>query len=91
MLEDIKKALGDITTHEYDFIIATYIRAGKEDLKQAGINPTIVEDESNALIYSALISFVLSMMDTYEYRELSANAYALQKDQLRHYTSYTRS
>lgn len=88
MLNDIKLALGLRNTARFDTIINTFIEAGKKDLIEAGIvqSKVVITD---ALIYSALMSFVLSMMDTYEYRELSANCYALQKDQLRHYQSYT--
>lgn len=86
MLNDIKKVLG-YTNNQFDTILQTFIDAGKRDLIQVGIVQSKVV-ESDPLIYSALVSFVLSMCDTYEYRELSANAYALQKDQLRHYAEY---
>lgn len=87
MLNDIKKALG-INNTQFDNIINTFIQGAKNDLIEAGIVQSKVV-ETDALIYSAIMSFVLAMFDTYEYRELSANAYALQKDQLRHYQSYT--
>lgn len=87
MLNDIKLALGLRNTARFDAMIETFIQAGKNDLAQAGIVQSKIV-ETDALIYSALMSFVLSMMDTYEYRELSANCYALQKDQLRHYVNY---
>lgn len=86
MLNDIKKILG-ISNTQFDAILTTYIDAGKKDLIEAGIVSTKVV-ETDSLIYSALVSFVLSMCDTYDYREMSANAYALQKDQLRHYQDY---
>lgn len=88
MLNDIKKILG-INHNQFDTILTTFIIAGKKDLQEAGIIQSKII-ESDALIYSALVSYVLSMMDTYEYREMSANAYALQKDQLRHYNDYIR-
>lgn len=87
MLNDIKLALGYLNTHQFDGILTNYIEAGKRDLIQAGIIQSKVV-ETDALIYSALMSFVLSMCDTYEYRELSATCYAIQKDQLRHYQNY---
>lgn len=87
LLSEIKLELG-YTTNKLDNNITSYINAGKKDLVMAGIVEEKVV-ESDALIYCALKSFVLSMMDTYEHKELSANAYALQKDQLRHYISYT--
>lgn len=86
MLNDIKKILG-INNTQFDTILTTYIESAKKDLIESGIIQTKVV-ESDSLIYSAIVSFVLSMMDTYEYREMSANAYALQKDQLRHYSDY---
>lgn len=85
--DDIKMALGDLATTKFDGIIDNFILAGKKDLEEAGIISTKIV-ETDPLIYSALISFVLSLMETYEYRELNANAYALQKDQLRHYNDY---
>ena len=86
MLNDIKLILG--VAHDYfDTQLSMFIDAGKKDLEMAGIVQSKIV-ETDPLIYSALVSFVLSMMDTYEYRELSANAYALQKDQLRHYQEY---
>lgn len=87
MLSDIKKILG-ISHTQFDNQLEMFILAAKADLKQAGIQESLIV-ESDPLIYSAIISFVLSMMDTYEYRELSANCYLIQKDQLRHYQSYT--
>ena len=87
MLNDIKAVLG-ISHTQFDTQINTFINAAKADLNAAGIVSTKIY-ESDPLIYSAIMSFVLSMIDTYDYRELSANAYALQKDQLRHYKEYT--
>lgn len=87
LASDIKLALGGDVTDSIDGIINNFINAGKNDLAQVGIKQTKIV-ETDPLIYSALMSFVLGMMDTYEYRELSANAYALQKDQLRHYSDY---
>ena len=86
MLNDIKKVLG-LNNTQFDTLLQNFINAGKRDLIESGIVESKVV-ETDPLIYSALISFVLAMMDTYEYRELSANAYALQKDQLRHYQDY---
>lgn len=87
LFKDIKFALGEDITDKIDSSIEMFIEAGKNDLAMAGIVSSKIV-ETDALIYSALMSFVLSMVDTYEYRELSANAYALQKDQLRHYNEY---
>ena len=87
MLDDVKLILG-YSTNAFDSILQTYIDGAKADLKMVGI----LEDkivESDPLIYSAIVSYVLAMIDTYEYRELSANAYHLQKEQLRRYTEYT--
>lgn len=87
LFNDIRFALGDDLTDKINSSIEMFINAGKKDLEMAGIVPTKIV-EADALIYSALMNFVLSMVDTYEYRELSANVYALQKDQLRHYGEY---
>ena len=87
MLDDVKLALGLLNTTQFDTVIGNFIEAGKQDLQMAGISASKIV-VTDPLIYSALMSFVLSMMDTYEYRELSANCYALQKDQLRHYQEY---
>lgn len=86
MLNDIKKVLG-ITNTDFDAIINSFILACKSDLKQIGIIEAKII-ESDPLIYSAIMSYVLSHLDTYEYKELSANSYALQKDALRHYADY---
>ena len=86
MLNDIKAILG-INHNQFDTQITMFIDTGKDDLLHAGIVESKIV-ETDPLIYSALMSFVLSMIDTYEYRELSANAYAIQKDQLRHYQEY---
>jgi len=86
MLNDIKKILG-INNTQFDSIITMYINGAKMDLIQAGIVESKVV-ETDSLIYSAIVSYVLSMFDTYDYRELSYNAYVLQKDQLRHYKDY---
>lgn len=86
MLNDIKTVLG-IAHNQFDTQIEMFIETAKSDLEQAGIVQSKIV-ETDPLIYSAIMSFVLSMIDTYEYRELSANAYALQKDQLRHYQDY---
>lgn len=87
MIDDVKKVLG-ISHTQFDTQLTTFINAAKKDLEMVGIKQSLIV-ETDPLIYSAIMSFTLSMMDTYEYRELSANAYAIQKDQLRHYRSYT--
>lgn len=86
LLDELKKVLGYYNTN-FDGIIEKFIGAGKKDLVMAGIHESRV-DESDPLIFSALYSYVLSMIDTYEFRELSASAYALQKDELRHHIEY---
>ena len=86
MLTEIKLILG-ITSDSFDSILNMYIEGAKKDLQMVGI-PSAKISETDPLIYSAIVSYVLSLVDTYEYRELSANAYMLQKDQLRHYTEY---
>lgn len=85
MLVAAKKVMG-ITNDDFDAIITNYITAGIADLIQVGI----IEEKvvlTDALVYSAVMSYVLSLLST-EHAELYANAYALQKDALRHYESY---
>lgn len=86
MLNDVKKILG-IYSDSLDPIIQAYILGAKMDLQMAGILTEQI-NESDPLIYSAIVSYVLSNIDTYEYRELSADSYSKQKDQLRHYGKY---
>lgn len=85
MLNDVKKIMG-INNTEFDNIIEKYISAAKEDLKAVGIVPSKVV-ESDALVYSALVSYILSLLDVPN-ADLYANAYALQKDALRHNINY---
>lgn len=89
ILSDVKKILG-YGTNKLDTPINNFILAGKKDLEEAGVVSSKIV-ETDPLIYSALVSYVLSMIDTYEFRELSANAYFLQKNQLRHYGDYNGS
>ena len=86
MTTDIKKLLGILNTDEFDGIIAMYIETAKADLEGVGIASSSVV-ETDPLIYSAIVAFVLSQMDT-ENAELYANAYALQKDTIRHLGNY---
>lgn len=85
MLNDIKKMLG-ITNTEFDTIIQNYIDAGVRDLAMVGVKNPSVNDK---LIYSAVMSYVMSYLDSTN-GELYANAYALQKDSLRHYVEYNQ-
>lgn len=86
MTTDIKKLLGIYNSEAFDGIIETYIAAAKADLIHVGISAASVV-ETDPLIYSAIVSYVLSLLDT-ENAELYANAYALQKDTLRHLGNY---
>ena len=85
MLEDIKKMLG-INNTDFDMIIKSYISSAKEDLVMTGIAESKVI-EQNPLIYSAIVSYVKSFIDI-DNAELYQNAYALQKDALRHHIEY---
>lgn len=87
LLNELKRILG-YSTDKLDNILTNFINAGKKDLKMVGIKEDLIV-ETDPLIFSALTSYALSMVDTYEYRELSANAYDKQKDALRHYSEYT--
>lgn len=86
MLEDVKKVLGIKNSVDFDGIIQTYINAGLSDLKSVGLISSLVVT-TDPLIYSAVMSYVLSLLDT-ENAELYANAYSLQKDTLRHLGQY---
>ena len=85
MLDDIKKVAG-INHSEFDFIIQKYIETAKLDLEMVGIAKSNIT-ESDKLIYSAIMSYVMSFLDV-DNSELYCNSYALQKDALRHYPKY---
>lgn len=85
MLNDIKKIMG-FNNEDFDTIISTYIESGKKDLVKTGIASNLVNVE-DPLIYSAIVSYVLSLLDVPN-AELYSNAYALQKDELRHFAEY---
>ena len=88
MLEDIKKIMGFNNT-EFDSIINMYIKSGKQDLIETG-NASYRVNESDPLIYSAIVSYVLSLLDVPN-AELYANTYSLQKDELRHFNEYMKN
>lgn len=85
MLNEIKKIQG-INHNDFDTLINMWIEAGKQDLKSIGIVEIYV-NSPNSLIKSAIINYVLSHLDV-DNAEMYANAYALQKDQLRHTHEY---
>lgn len=85
MLEQIKKIMG-INNNEFDTIIENYIGSAKLDLEMVGIEKSKII-ESDELIYSAIVSYVMSFIDV-DNSELYFNAYVLQKDALRHYKEY---
>lgn len=86
MLEKIKKIQG-INHNEFDENIQMWINAGKLDLKSIGIVDTLV-DKSDELIQTAIITYVLSFIDTVN-SEMYSKSYALQKDVLRRLDEYT--
>ena len=86
MLEKIKKIQG-INHKEFDDTIQMWINAGKLDLKSIGIVDTLV-DKSDDLIQTAIITYVLSFIDTVN-SEMYSKSYILQKDVLRHLAEYT--
>lgn len=85
MLEDIKKALG-LNNDEFDLIIKNYIDAAKLDLEASGILKEKIVD-TDKLIYSTIFCYVQSKFDI-DNSEMFLNSYNLQKDSLRHNTSY---
>lgn len=87
MLEEIKKIQG-INHCEFDNNINMWISAAKLDLKSIGIVDTLINIEKpDALIQTAIITYVLSFLDVTN-SDLYSNSYALQKDTLRHLTEY---
>lgn len=88
MLDKIKKIQG-ISHDEFDDMINTWIESAKLDLISIGIVNTLVNNP-DSLVETAIITYVLSFLDVVN-SELYANSYALQKDTLRHITSYTSS
>ena len=85
MLEEIKKIQG-INHNDFDSMINTWINAGKLDLKSIGIVDTLV-DNSDELIKTALITYVLSFIDVAN-SEMYSKSYIMQKDVLRHLSEY---
>lgn len=88
MLDKIKKIQG-ISHNEFDDMITTWIESAKLDLISIGIVNTLVNNP-DSLVETAIITYVLSFIDVVN-SELYANSYALQKDTLRHITSYISS
>lgn len=88
MLEKIKKIQG-ISHNEFDDMITTWIESAKLDLVSIGIVNTLVNNP-DSLVETAIITYVLSFIDVVN-SELYANSYALQKDTLRHISSYISS
>ena len=85
MLNEIKKIQG-INHEEFDTMINGWIDSAKLDLKSIGIVDTLI-DNPNALIQTAIITYVLSFLDVTN-AEMYANSYLLQKDVLRHTKEY---
>lgn len=86
MLEQIKKIQG-INHSDFDDVIKMWINAGEQELINIGINSLLVNGETDSLINSAIICFVLSQLDVVN-SEMYANSYALMKDTLRHVSEY---
>lgn len=86
MLEEIKKIQG-INHTEFDTTITMWINAGKQELINIGIKSELVNSDSDNLIKSTVICFVLSQLDVVN-SEMYSNSYALLKDTLRHVGAY---
>ena len=90
MLDEIKKIQG-ITHTDFDTMINTWIKAGKQDLINIGVKKSLVDtlDTNNpdSLLSSIVITYVLSQLDVIN-AELYANSYSLQKDTIRRVQSY---
>lgn len=87
MLVDKIKKIQGINHNEFDSTIKMWIQAAEIDLKSIGIVDTLV-DNSDSLIKTAIITYVLSQLDVAN-SKLYSNSYALQKDVLRHTKKYT--
>lgn len=86
MLDEIKKIQG-INHNDFDTTITMWINAGKQELINIGINSQLVNSDSDNLIKSTVICFVLSQLDVVN-SEMYANSYAIMKDTLRHVGAY---
>jgi len=86
MLDEIKKIQG-INHNDFDTTITMWINAGKQELINIGINQTLVNSDSDNLIKTTVICFVLSQLDVVN-SEMYSNSYALLKDTLRHIGAY---
>lgn len=86
MLGEIKKIQG-INHNDFDSMITIWIEAAILDLKGIGIVDTLIDNNPNSLIKTAIITYVLSFLDVTN-AELYSNSYALQKDVLRHTREY---
>ena len=75
-----------ITNNEFDNIITNFYQAALLDLASVGVkNPSL----NDSLVYSAVMNYVMWQLDTTN-SEMYGNAYALQKDALRHYGEYNQ-
>lgn len=86
MLDEIKKIQG-INHTEFDTTINMWISAAKQELINIGIKSDLVNGDSDDLINSTIICFVLSQLDVVN-NEMYFNSYSLMKDTLRHVGNY---
>lgn len=86
MLDKIKKIQG-INHTDFDSTINMWISAGKQELLNIGIKSAFVNSETDDLVNSTIICFVLSQLDVVN-SEMYSNSYALMKDTLRHVIGY---
>lgn len=87
LLEEIKKIQG-INHNEFDSMINIWISSAKIDLKSVGIVNTLIDNNPDSLIKTAIITYVLSFLDVPN-SEMYVKSYSVQKDVLRHLTEYT--
>ena len=87
LLEEIKKIQG-INHNDFDSMINIWISSAKTDLKSVGIVNTLIDNNPDALIKTAIITYVLSFIDVPN-SQMYVKSYSLQKDVLRHLTEYT--
>lgn len=86
MLDEIKKIQG-INHTDFDTTINMWISAAKQELINIGIKSDLVNSDTDNLIKSTIICFVLSQLDVVN-SEMYSNSYVLMKDTLRHVGAY---
>lgn len=83
--DDIKLYMG-INNNGFDTIITNFINSAKQDMQAEGIATELIQ-ESDALVYSALFSYVMGELDE-EHADMYKNSYRIKCDQIRKNIDY---